>query len=85
VGETPGLRRVRFTTSHPRDFVKPIIDAIDENPVLCNHVHLPVQSGSSRVLGKMQRQADYMVQFAYRDQFAERAVFRRRQGEVPLS
>src|SRR5712691_8113831 len=55
VGQTPGIRRVRFTTSHPRDFVKDIIDAIDENPVLCNHVHLPVQSGSTRVLDAMQR------------------------------
>jgi tRNA-2-methylthio-N6-dimethylallyladenosine synthase len=55
VGEIEGIRRVRFTTSHPRDFVKAIIDAIDENPVLCNHVHLPVQSGSTRVLGLMQR------------------------------
>src|SRR5579875_2435506 len=42
--EIPGIRRVRFTTSHPRDFVKAIVDAIDANPVLCNHVHLPVQS-----------------------------------------
>jgi tRNA-2-methylthio-N6-dimethylallyladenosine synthase len=55
VGEVPGIRRVRFTTSHPRDFVKNIIEAIDENPVLCNHVHLPVQSGSSRVLASMRR------------------------------
>jgi tRNA-2-methylthio-N6-dimethylallyladenosine synthase len=55
VGRVPGMRRVRFTTSHPRDFVKPIIDAIDENPALCNHVHLPVQSGSTRVLEAMQR------------------------------
>jgi 2-methylthioadenine synthetase len=55
VGSIPGLRRVRFTTSHPRDFVKEIVEAIDENPVLCNHVHLPVQSGSSSVLGRMQR------------------------------
>ena len=55
VGEVDGIRRVRFTTSHPRDFVKDIIDAIDENPVLCNHVHLPVQSGSSSVLERMQR------------------------------
>ena len=45
-----GIRRVRFTTSHPRDFVKEIVDAIDDNPVLCNHVHLPVQSGSIDVL-----------------------------------
>jgi len=54
-GEVPGIRRVRFTTSHPRDFVKPIIDAIDANPNLCDHVHLPVQSGSTRVLNAMQR------------------------------
>ncbi len=55
VGETPGIRRVRFTTSHPRDFVKPIVDAIDSNPVLCDHVHLPVQSGSDRMLTAMDR------------------------------
>ncbi len=55
LGQLPCMRRVRFTTSHPRDFVKEIIDAINENPVLCNHVHLPVQSGSTRILGRMQR------------------------------
>src|SRR5207248_9530985 len=63
MGQIQGIRRVRFTTSHPRDFVKDIIDAIDENPVLCNHVHLPVQSGSNRVLDRMQRlytREDYM-------------------------
>jgi tRNA-2-methylthio-N6-dimethylallyladenosine synthase len=51
----PGIRRVRFTTSHPRDFIKDIVDRIDENPALCNHVHLPVQSGSTEVLSRMQR------------------------------
>jgi len=50
-----GIRRVRFITSHPRDFVKPIVDAIDSDPVLCDHVHLPVQSGSSRMLSAMDR------------------------------
>jgi tRNA-2-methylthio-N6-dimethylallyladenosine synthase len=55
VARTPGLRRVRFTTSHPRDFVPGIVDAIDANPVLANHVHLPVQSGSSAVLDRMRR------------------------------
>ncbi len=55
VGQLPGMRRVRFTTSHPRDFVKAIIDAIEEHPSLCNHVHLPVQSGSTDVLSRMQR------------------------------
>jgi tRNA-2-methylthio-N6-dimethylallyladenosine synthase len=68
VGAVPGIRRVRFTTSHPRDFVKPIIDAIDANPNLCNHVHLPVQSGSSRVLEGMQRlytREQYMQRIAW--------------------
>jgi tRNA-2-methylthio-N6-dimethylallyladenosine synthase len=55
VGTIAGIRRVRFTTSHPRDFVKPIIEVIDSNKALCNHVHLPVQSGSSDVLRGMQR------------------------------
>ena len=56
VGELPGIRRVRFTTSHPRDFTKDIVDAIDAGPTLCDHVHLPVQSGSTRVLGLMARE-----------------------------
>jgi len=55
VGEIQGIRRVRYTTSHPRDFTKAIVDAMDANAVLCNHVHLPVQSGSTRVLAAMQR------------------------------
>src|SRR5579862_2996761 len=55
VGEVPGIRRVRFTTSHPRDFTRDIVDAIDAVPTLCDHVHLPVQSGSTRVLDAMQR------------------------------
>jgi tRNA-2-methylthio-N6-dimethylallyladenosine synthase len=55
VGEVPGIRRVRFTTSHPRDFGRDIVDAIDAVPTLCDHVHLPVQSGSDRVLNAMQR------------------------------
>jgi len=56
VGTVPGIRRVRFTTSHPRDFGKDIVDAIERTETLCNHVHLPVQSGSTRVLHGMQRQ-----------------------------
>jgi tRNA-2-methylthio-N6-dimethylallyladenosine synthase len=55
VGKVRGIRRVRFTTSHPRDFGRDIIDAIDAVPTLCDHVHLPVQSGSTRVLDAMQR------------------------------
>ncbi len=56
VGEVPGIRRVRFTTSHPRDFTKDIVDAIDSVHTLCDHVHLPVQSGSSRMLKAMLRE-----------------------------
>jgi tRNA-2-methylthio-N6-dimethylallyladenosine synthase len=56
VGELPGIRRVRFTTSHPRDFTRDIVEAIDRTPALCDHVHLPVQSGSSAVLKAMARE-----------------------------
>src|ERR1700741_2213128 len=57
VGELPGIRRVRFTTSHPRDFTRDIVEAIDAVPSLCDHVHLPVQSGSSHVLELLHHQA----------------------------
>src|SRR5713101_2741774 len=53
--QVPGIRRVRFTTSHPRDFTLDIIEAMDAEPAICNHIHLPVQSGSTRVLRAMQR------------------------------
>ncbi len=56
VGTLPGIRRVRFTTSHPRDFTRDIVEAIDATPTLCDHVHLPVQSGSTRVLAAMARE-----------------------------
>jgi tRNA-2-methylthio-N6-dimethylallyladenosine synthase len=68
VGEIPGIRRVRFTTSHPRDFGRDIIDAIDAVPTLCDHVHLPVQSGSTRMLDAMQR-------LYTRDQYLERIAW----------
>ena len=65
VSETPGIKRVRFTTSHPRDFGRDIVQAIESAPTLCNHVHLPVQSGSTRILDAMQRLYN-------RDQYLER-------------
>jgi tRNA-2-methylthio-N6-dimethylallyladenosine synthase len=68
VGEVPGIHRVRFTTSHPRDFGRDIIEAIDAVPTLCDHVHLPVQSGSDRVLNAMQR-------LYTRDQYLERIAW----------
>ena len=56
VGQIAGIRRVRFTTSHPRDFTREIVAAIDATPTLCDHVHLPVQSGSTAVLRQMARE-----------------------------
>src|SRR5437588_9907154 len=53
VADVPGMRRVRFTTSHPRDFGADIVAAIESQPKLCNHLHLPVQSGSTRILREM--------------------------------
>jgi tRNA-2-methylthio-N6-dimethylallyladenosine synthase len=55
VAEVKGIRRVRFTTSHPRDFGKDIVEAIEAVPGICEHVHLPVQSGSTRILKAMAR------------------------------
>jgi tRNA-2-methylthio-N6-dimethylallyladenosine synthase len=55
VAAVQGIRRVRFTTSHPRDFGRDIVEAIDAVPELCDHVHLPVQSGSTRILRTMLR------------------------------
>ena len=68
VGEINGLKRVRFTTSHPIDFTRDIVDAIDAVPALCDHVHLPVQSGSTRVLEAMQREytrEDYLERIGW--------------------
>jgi tRNA-2-methylthio-N6-dimethylallyladenosine synthase len=55
VARVPGIRRVRFTTSHPKDFTPDIVAAMEGESKLCNHVHLPVQSGSTKVLRAMQR------------------------------
>lgn len=55
VADVAGIRRVRFMTSHPRDFSADIVEAIESEPKICNHVHLPVQSGSTKVLRAMQR------------------------------
>ncbi|HUI83205.1 MAG TPA: tRNA (N6-isopentenyl adenosine(37)-C2)-methylthiotransferase MiaB [Candidatus Binatia bacterium] len=80
VGELGGIRRVRFTTSHPRDFSKDIVEAIDAVPALCDHVHLPVQSGSSRVLQSMFREYT-------REQYLERIAWMRaaRNREISIT
>ena len=55
VGAVPGVRRVRFTSPHPNDFSDRVIQAIAEVPAVCEHVHLPMQSGSTAVLKRMLR------------------------------
>ncbi|MCU1284439.1 MAG: tRNA-i(6)A37 thiotransferase enzyme MiaB [Acidobacteriales bacterium] len=70
VASVPGIRRVRFTTSHPRDFTRDIVEAIESTPTLCDHVHLPVQSGSSKVLKAMLREYT-------REQYLERVAWMR--------
>jgi len=55
VAEIPGIERIRYTTSHPREFTARLIEAHARLPKLAPHVHLPVQSGSDRVLAAMKR------------------------------
>ena len=55
LAEMPGLERIRYTTSHPKEFTQRLIDAYAAVPQLVSHVHLPVQSGSDRVLAAMKR------------------------------
>lgn len=55
VGAVPGIRRVRFTSPHPNDFSERVIAAMAETPAVCEHVHLPMQSGSTRTLRRMRR------------------------------
>ena len=55
VGRVPGIRRVRFTSPHPNDFSDRVIAAMAEVDAVCEHVHLPMQSGSTRVLRRMLR------------------------------
>jgi tRNA-2-methylthio-N6-dimethylallyladenosine synthase len=55
VAEMPGIERIRYTTSHPNEFTQRLIDVYARVPQLVNHLHLPVQHGSDRILGAMKR------------------------------
>jgi len=79
VAEVRGIRRVRFTTSHPRDFGKDIVEAIEAVPGICEHVHLPVQSGSTKVLRAMARTYT-------RDEYLEKiAMMRAAKREISIT
>ena len=58
VCEVPGIERVRFMTSHPKDLSDELIEAMAKNEKICPHLHLPVQAGSSRLLKRMNRHYD---------------------------
>jgi len=51
-----GIERIRFVTSHPKDMTRDILEAVGELPKVCENLHMPAQSGSDRILGKMRRQ-----------------------------
>ena len=55
VGSVPGIRRVRYTSPHPKDLRPETIEAMAETPTVCEHLHLPLQSGSDRILAAMHR------------------------------
>jgi tRNA-2-methylthio-N6-dimethylallyladenosine synthase len=55
VADVPGVERIRYTTSHPRDMGPDVVQAYRDLPTLTSHIHLPVQSGSTRVLRRMKR------------------------------
>ena len=55
IAEIPGVKRLRFTTSHPRDFTSELIRAFRDIDILMKHIHLPVQSGNDRILSLMRR------------------------------
>ena len=67
IGKVPGIERIRFTTSHPKDLSPRLMTCFGEIASLCEHIHLPVQSGSDRVLDRMNR--GYVVA-AYREKVA---------------
>jgi len=55
IGKVEGIRRIRFTTSHPRDLSTELMDCFSTEEKLCHHIHLPVQSGSNKILALMNR------------------------------
>ena len=78
VAEVPGIERVRFTSPHPKDFPPALLDAVAEHPKVCNHIHLPIQSGNDRILQAMGR--------CYtRKEYLKLVEAIRRRGDIALS
>ncbi|MEE8349310.1 MAG: tRNA (N6-isopentenyl adenosine(37)-C2)-methylthiotransferase MiaB [Acidobacteriota bacterium] len=67
----PGVKRLRFTSPHPREFQESTLDVLAENENICNHVHLPLQSGSNAVLKRMRRQHDREEYLTWVDRFRD--------------
>ncbi len=59
INEVDGIHRIRFVTSHPRDFSEKLIKTMRDLPKICEHIHLPIQSGSDRILSRMNRGYTY--------------------------
>ncbi len=72
VNEIEGLRRIRFMTSHPKDLSDDLINAMAECEKVCDHLHLPLQSGSSEILRKMNRHYDKESYLSLVDRLRER-------------
>lgn len=79
INEVPGIQRIRFTTSHPQDLSAELVDAFVRLENLCEHLHLPLQSGSDAVLSRMRR--GYSLA-AYMERIGE---LRRRRPEVAVT
>lgn len=72
VGAVPGIRRLRFTSPHPNDFTERVLVAMADTPAVCEHVHLPMQSGSTRTLRRMLRRYTREGYFACVERLRER-------------
>ena len=64
LAELPGVKRVRFTSPHPKDFPLSLLDALAGHPRLCKHIHLPLQAGNDRILDLMNRTYTHVEYYA---------------------
>ncbi len=79
VADLPGIRRVRFTSPHPKDFPPALLDAVAGHPKICKHIHLPLQSGNDRILTMMNRT------YSRKEYLALVEAIRRRHRDIALT